>query len=160
MHREETATLTIYLSDSLKIFTCVTPLDDQPIVLFNRVQDPCVPIQNSYLVDQQKRAKFFNIRPGVAQPPRYNPLYSTASKRYFATITLSAEELDSFRAFLPVIDNFYHFQLFVKNKQRAREEHNQFNYGYEQNNREAAAATKRVTNPSLETMGGQKNSSH
>ena len=115
MHRKETATLTTYLSDNLKIFTCVTPLDDQPIVLFNRVQDPCAPIQNNYIVDQQKRANFFNIRPGVAQQPRYNPLYSTASKRYFSTITLSAEELDSFRAFLPLIDNFYHFQLYVKN---------------------------------------------
>ena len=142
MHREVTATLTSYLSDNLKMFTCVTPLDDQPIVIFNRVQDPCVPIQNNYSVDQQKRANFFNIRPGVAQQPRYNPLYSTVSKRYFATITLSAEELDSFRVFLPVIDHFYLFHLYVKNKHRPREEHNQCNYGYEQNNREAAAAPK------------------
>ena len=159
MHREETATLTTYLSDNLKIFTCLTPLDDQPIVIFNRVQDPCVPIQNNYSVDQQKRENFFNSIPGVAQQPRYNPLYSTAAKRYFATITLSPEELDSFRAFLPVIDNFYHFQLYEKNKQRAREQQNQFNYGYKQNNREATAATKRAANPSLETMGGQKSSS-
>ena len=34
MHREDTATLTTYLSDNLKIFTCLTPLDDQPIVMF------------------------------------------------------------------------------------------------------------------------------
>ena len=122
MQREETATLTNYLSDNLKIFTCVTRVNDQPIVIFNRVQDPCVPIQNNDSVDQQKRAFFFNIRPGVAQQSRNNPLYSLASKRYFVTITLSAEELDSFRAFLPVIDNFYHFQLFVKNKQRAPEQ--------------------------------------
>ena len=127
MHREETATLTTYRSDNLKIFTCLTPLDDQPIVIFNRVQDPCVPIQNNYSVDQQKRENFFNSRPGVAQQSRYNPLYSTAAKRYFATITLSPEELGSFRAFLPVIDNFYHFQFYVKNKQRARELQNQFN---------------------------------
>ena len=113
--QKETATLTTYLSDNLKIFTCVTPLDDQPKVIFNRVQDPCVPLQNDYSFDQQKRANFFNIRPGVAQQPRYNPLYSTASKCYFATITLSAEELDSFRAFLPVINNFYQFQVYVKN---------------------------------------------
>ena len=116
MYREETATLTTYLSDNLKISTRVTPIDDQPIVLFSRVQDPCVQIQNNYLVDQQKRANFFNIKPGVAQQPRYNQLYSAASKRYFATITLFAEELDSFRALLPVIDKFNHFQLFVKNK--------------------------------------------
>ena len=159
MHREETATLATYLSDNLKIFTCLTPLDDQPIVLFKRVQDPCVPIQNNSSVDQQKRENFFNSRPGVAQQPRYKPLYSTAAKRYFATITLSPEELDSFRAFLPVIDNFYHFQLYVKNKQRARELQNQFNYGYKQNNREATAVTKRAANPSLETMGGQTSSS-
>ena len=159
MHREETATLTTYLPDNLKILTCVTPLDDQPIVIFDRVQDPCAPIQNNYSVDQQKRANFFNTKPGLAQQPRYNPLYSTAAKRYFTTITLSPEELDSFRALLPVIDNFYHFKLYVKNKQRARGQQNQFNYGYEQNNREATAATKRATNSSLETMGGQKISS-
>ena len=41
-----------------------------------------------------------------------------------------------------MIDNFYHFLLYVKNKQRARELQNQFNYGYKQNNREATAATK------------------
>ena len=103
--REETATLTTYLSDNLQIFSCLNPLDCQPIVIFNRVQDPCVPIQNNYSVDQQKRENFFNSIPGVAQQTRYNPLYSTAAKRYFATITLSPE-LYSFRAFLPVIDNF------------------------------------------------------
>ena len=133
MHREETATLTTYLSDNLKIFTCLTPLDDQPIVIFNRVQGPCVTIQNIFSVDQQKRANFFNKRSGVAKQPRYNPLYIIAAKRYFATITLSPEELYCFRAFLPVIDILYHFQLYVKNEQRAREQQNQFNYGYEQN---------------------------
>ena len=67
-HREETATLTPYLSDNLKIFTCLTPLDDQPIVIFNRVQDPCVPIQNNYSVDQQKRENFFS----TADPALHN----------------------------------------------------------------------------------------
>ena len=86
-------------------------------------------------------------------------LHNNPAKRYFATIALSPEELDSFRAFLPVIDNFYHFQLYVKIKQKARKQQNQFNYGYEQNNREATAAIKRAANPSLETMGGQKSSS-
>ena len=62
MHREEKAKLNIYLSDNMKIFTCMTPFDDQPIVVFNRVQDPCVPIQNNYSVDQQKPANFFNTR--------------------------------------------------------------------------------------------------
>ena len=80
-------------------------------------------------------------------------------KRYFAAITLSPDELDSFRAFLPVIDNFYHFQLYVKNKQRAREHRNQFNYGYEQNKSEAYAVPQRAANPTLEAMGGQKSSS-
>ena len=73
--------------------------------------------------------------------------------------TLSPDELDSFRAFLPVIDNFYHFQLYVKNKQRAREHRNQFNYGYEQNKPEAYAVPQRAANPTLEAMGGQKSSS-
>ena len=158
MHREETATLTTYLSDNLKIFTCLTPLDDQAIVIFNRVQDPCVTIKNNFSVFFQ-RESFFNTRSGVTQQPRYNPLYSTAAKHYFATITLSLEDPDSFKASLPVIDNFHHFQLYVNNKQRTGEQQNQFNYGYEQNNREATATTKTATNPSLETMGGQKSSS-
>ena len=156
MHREETSTLTTYLSDNLKIFTCLTPLDDQPIVIFNRVQDPCVPIQKNYSVDQQNRENFFKARPGVAQQPRYNPLYSTAAKRYIATITLSPEQLDSFRAFLPVIDNFYHFQSYVKNKQRAREQQNLFNYGYKQNNREANAANKKQRSPRWKQWADQK----
>ena len=155
MHREETATLTTYLSDSLKIFTCLTPLDDQLIVIFNRVQDPSVPIQSNCPVDQQKRTNFFNPRPRVAQQPRYNPLYSTAAKRYFATI-ISPDELDSFRAFLPVIDNFYHFQLYVKNKQRAREQQNQFNYGYEQRNREATIAPKEQRIPRWKQWADKK----
>ena len=120
MHREDTATLTTYLSDNLKIFTCLTPLDDQPIVIFNRVQDPSPPIQNNFSSDQQNRANYLNNKPNTAQQPRYNSLYSAAAKRYFATITLSSDELDSFRAFLPVIDNFYHFQLYIKNKQSSR----------------------------------------
>ena len=159
MHREDTATLTTYLSYNLKIFTCLTPLDDQPIVIFNRVQDPSPPIQNNFSSDQQNRANYLNNKPNTAQQPRYNPLYSAAAKRYFATITLSPDELDSFRAFLPVIDNFYHFQLYVKNKQRAREHRNQFNYGYEQNKREAYTVPQRAANPTLEAMGGQKSSS-
>ena len=159
MHREDTATLTTYLSDNLKIFTCLTPLDDQPIVIFNRVQDPSPPIQNNFLSDQQNRANYLNNKPNTAQQPRYNSLYSAAAKRYFAAIVLSPDELDSFRAFLPVIDNFYHFQLYVKNKQRAREHQNQFNYGYEQNKTEAYAVPQRAANPTLEAMGGQKSSS-
>ena len=111
MHREETTTLTTYLSDNLKIFTCLNPLDFKPIAIFNRTQDLSVPIQVNYSVDQQKRANYFHNRPGVAQQPQYNSLYSTAAKRYLATITLSPDELDSLEAFLPVIDNFYHFQL-------------------------------------------------
>ena len=158
MQREDTATLTTYLSDNLKIFICLTPLDDQPILIFNRVQDPSPPIQNNFSSDQQNRANYLNNKPNTAQP-RYNPLYSAAAKRYFATITLSPDELDSFRAFLPVIDNFYHFQLYVKNKQRAREHRNQFNYGYEQNKREAYTVPQRAANPTLEAMGGQKSSS-
>ena len=159
MHREDTATLTTYLSDNLKIFTCLTPLDDQPIVIFNSVQDPSPPIQNNFSSDQQNRANYLNNKPNTAQQPRYNSLYSAAAKRYFATITLSPDEQDSFRAFLPVIDNFYHFQLYVKNKQRAREHRNQFNYGYEQNKSEAYAVPQRAANPTLEAMGGQKISS-
>ena len=159
MHREDTATLTTYLSDNLKIFTCLTPLDDQPIVIFNRVQDPSPPIQNNFLTDQQNRANYLNNKPNTAQQPRYNALYSAAAKRFFATITLSPDELDSFRAFLPVIDNFYHFQLYVKNKKRAREHRNQLNYGYEQNKPEAYAVPQGAANPTLEAMGGQKSSS-
>ena len=115
MHREYTANLTTYLSDNLKIFTCLTPLDDQPIVIFNRVQDPSQPIQNNVSSDQQNRANYLNNKPNTAQQPRYNSLCSAAAKRYFATITLFPDELDNFKAFLPVIDNFYHFQLYVKN---------------------------------------------
>ena len=159
MHREDTATLTTYLSDNLKIFTCLTPLDDQTIVIFNRVQDPSPPIQNNFSSDQQNRANYLNNKPNTAQQPRYNTLYSAAAKRYFATITLSHDELDSFRAFLPVIDNFYHFQLYKKNKQRAREHRNQFNHGYEPNKPEAYAVPQRAANPTLEAMGGQKSSS-
>ena len=160
MHRQETATLTTYLSDNLKIFTCLTPLDNQPIVIFNRVQDPSPLIQKYFSSDQQNqnRVNYLNNKPNTAQP-RYNSLYSAAAKHNFATITLSPEELDSFRAFLPVIDNFYHFSLYVKNKQRAQEQQNQFNYGCIQKNQEATAATKRAANPALEAMGGQKSSS-
>ena len=159
MHREDTATLTTYLSDNLKIFTCLTPLDDQPIVIFNRVQDPSPPILNNFLSDQQNRANYLNNKPNTAQQPRNSSLYSAAAKRYFATTTLSPDELDRFRAFLPVIDIFYHLQLYIKNKQRAREHRNQFNYGYEQNKPEAYAVLKRAANPTLEAMGGQKSSS-
>ena len=114
MHREDTATLTTYLSENFKIFICLTPLDDQPIVLFNRVQDPSPSIKNNFSSDQQNRANQLNNKSNTAQQPRHNSLYSAAAKRYFATITLSPDELDSFRAFLPVIDNFYHFQLYAK----------------------------------------------
>ena len=159
MHREDTATLTTYLSENLKIFTCLTPLDDQPIVIFNRVQDPSPPIQNNFSSDQQNRANYLNNKPNAAQQPRYNSLYSAASKRYFATFDLSPDKLDSFRAFLPVVDNFYHFQLHVKIKQRAREHRNRFNYGYQQNKPEAYGFPQRAANPTLEAMGRQKNSS-
>ena len=159
MHREDMATLTTYLSNNLKIFTCLPPLDDEPIIIFNRVQDPSPPIQNNFSSDHQNRANYLNSKPNTAQQPRYNSLYSAAAKRYFATITLSPDELDSLRAFLPVIDNFYHFQLYVKNKQRAREHRNQFNYGYEQYKPEAYAVPQRAANPTLEAMGGQKSSS-
>ena len=159
MHREDTATSTTYLLDNLKIFTCLTPLDDQPIVIFNRIQDLSPPIQNTFSSDQQNRANYLNNKPNTAQQPRYNSLYSAAAKRYFTTTTLSTDELDSFRTFLSVIDNFYNFQLYVKNKQRAREHLNQFNYGYEQNKPEAYAVPQRAAYPTLEAMGGQKSSS-
>ena len=129
MHREDTATLTTCLSDNRKIFTCLPPLDDQPIVIFNRVQDPSPSIQKNFSSDQQNQATYLNNQPNTAQQPRYNSLYSLAAKRYFATITFSPDELDSFRTFLPLIDDFCHFQLYVKNKQRAREHRNQINYG-------------------------------
>ena len=90
MHREETATVTTYLSDILKINTCLTPLDNQPIVILNRIQDPSPPVQNNFSSDQQNRVKYLNNKPHRAQP-RYNSLYSAAAKRYFATITLSPE---------------------------------------------------------------------
>ena len=159
MHREDTASLTTYLSDNLKIFTCLTPLDDQSIVTFNGIQDTSPPIQNNFSSDQQNRANYLNNEPNTAQKPRYNSLYSAAAKRYFATITLSPDEIGSLRSFLPVIDNFYHFQLYVKNKQRAQEHRNQFNYGYEQNKPEAYAVPQRAVNPTLEARGGQKSSS-
>ena len=156
MQRKDTATLTTYLSDNLKIFTCLTPLDDRPIVIFNRVQDPSPAIQNNFSSDQQNQANYLNNKPNSAQQPHYNSLYSAAAKRYSANISLSLVELDSFRPFLPVIDNFYNFQLYVKNKQRAREHRNQFNYGYEQNKPEIYAVPQRAANHTLESMGGQK----
>ena len=76
MHREDKATLTTYLSDNMKIFTCSTPLDDQPIVIFNRVQDPSPPIQNNFSSDQQNRANYLNNKTNTAQQPRYNSLYT------------------------------------------------------------------------------------
>ena len=159
MHREDTATLPTYLSDNLKIFARLTPLDDEPIVVFNRAQDSSPPIQIKFSSDQQNRAIFLNSNSNAAQQSRYNSLISTAAKRYFATITLSPDELASFRAFLSVIDNFCHFQLYVKNKQRAREHRNQFSYGYEQNKPEAYAVPQKAANPTLEAMGGQISSS-
>ena len=122
MHREDTATLTTYLSVYLKIFTCLTPLDDQPIIIFNRVQDPSPTIQNIFSSDQQNLANCLNNKPNTAQQNRYSSLYSTAAKRYFATITLSPDKQDSFRTFLPVpvTDKLYHFQLYVKKAQSSR----------------------------------------
>ena len=149
MHREDTATLTNCLSDNLKIFNCLTPLDDQ---------DPSPSIQSNFSSDQRNRANYLNNKQNTAQQPRYNSLHSAAAKRYFATITLSTDELDRFRAFLPVIDNFYHFQLYVKNKQRAREHRNQFK-GFEENQPEAYAVPQIAANPTLEAMGGQTSSS-
>ena len=159
MHRKDTATLTTYLSDNLMIFTCLTPIDDQPIVIFNSVQDPSPPIQINFSRDQQNRANYLNKKPNRAQQPRYSSLYSAAAKRYIATITLSPDELGSFSSLLPVIESFCHFQLYVKNKQRAREHRNQFNYGYEQNKPEAHAVPRRAANPELEAIGGHKSSS-
>ena len=125
VHREHTATLSTYLSDNLKIFTCLTPLDGEPILIFNKVQDASPPIQIKFSSDQQNRANFLNNNSKAAQQSRYKLLFSTAAKHYFATITLSPDELHSFRAFLPVTDKFCHFQFYVKNKQRAREHRNQ-----------------------------------
>ena len=146
MHREDTATLTTYLSDNLKIFTCLTPLQSSGSLSTKT---------EYFSSDQQNRVNHLNNKPNTAQS-RYNSLCSSAAKPYFATITLSPEEIDSFRAFFPVIENFYHFQLYVKNKQRAREHRNQFNYGYEQNKLEATAATKRAANPTMELMSKKK----
>ena len=44
--------------------------------------------------------------------------YSAALKRTppFYAITLSPEEFDSLRYFLPVVDNFYQYYLYVYNK--------------------------------------------
>ena len=158
MHREDKAILTTYLTDKLKIFSCLTPLDDQPIEYFNSVQDPSPPIQNTFSSDQQNQANYLNIKPNTAQQPRYNSLYSAAAKLYFATITLSPDKLECFKAFVPVIDIFYHFQLDVKNKQRAREHRNKFNYGYDQIKSESYAASQRAANPTLEALGGERNS--
>ena len=132
----------------------MTPLDDQPIEIFNRVQDPSPSIENNFSSDQQNRENYLNNKPNTAQQPRCNSLYSAAAKQFFATITLSPDELDSFRSFLPVIDNFYHFQSHIKNKQRAGEHRNQFNYGYEQTKPEAYAVPQRAANLTLEAMGG------
>ena len=127
--------------------------------MFNRVLDTSSPIQNNFSSDQQNRAKYLNNKPNTAQQLRYSSPYSTAAIRYFATITPSPDELDSFRAFLPVIDNFYYFQLYVKIKKRPREHRNRFNYSYEQNKSETYAVPQRAANPTLEAMGGQKSSS-
>ena len=42
--------------------------------------------------------------------------YSAARTQPFYAITLSPEEFDSLRYFLPVFDNFYQYYLYVNNK--------------------------------------------
>ena len=118
-------------------------------------RDSSPPIQKNFSSGQQRRVNYFNNKPNAAKHYYYNSLSSSAANRYFATFTLSPDELDSFRAFLPVIDNFYHFKLYVKNKQRAREHRNHINYGYEQIKPEVYAVPQRAANPTLEAMGGQ-----
>ena len=98
---------------------------------------------------------YLNNKPNTAQP-RYNLLYSAAAKRYFATITLSPDELDSFRAFLPVIDNFYHFQLYVKNEQRTHEQQNKFNYCCKQKTEKSSQPPKEKRIPRWKQWADKK----
>ena len=70
MHREDTAILATNLSVNMKIFTCLTPLDHQPIVILNRVQDPSPPIHSNFSSDQQNRANYLNDKKNTPQQPR------------------------------------------------------------------------------------------
>ena len=119
MQREESASLATYLPKNLKIFSCVTLHDDQPGIIFLRNQDSCIPPQN-YLFDWQQKGSNSLTSQMLLQQPHHESLYSTAVKRYFATITLSQDKIDSFKALLPVIDKLYYLQFNLSNKQGAR----------------------------------------
>ena len=142
MQREESATLPTFLREKLNNFTRVTSLDDQLVIIFHRTQDLCIPQQN-YSFDHQQKAPNFINKPESPQQPQCNSLYSTSVKRYFATNTLSSEELDCFRKFLLVIHNLHQFQLHLRSRQIAQEQCNHFNYGYEQTSKENSISSKK-----------------
>ena len=159
MHREDTATLTNYLSDNLMMFTCLTPLDDHPLYS----TEFGIPLHQYRIIFQviNRIERTISTINETLHNNLVTPCFIAQQQNviYFATINLSTEKLDRFRALSPVIENFINFQMYVKNKQRAREHRNQAKYGYEQSKPGAYAVPQKAADSTLEAMGGQKSSS-
>ena len=101
----ETHKLHSCLSESLKISVSINSQTHQAQVTLTRQQP----------INQQTELP--DLIPRTAKRTS-SDCYSTVLKRTppFYAITLSPEEFDSLRYFLPVVDNFYQYYLYVYNK--------------------------------------------
>ena len=101
----ETHKLHSCLSESLKISVSINSQTHQAQVTLTRQQP------------NNQQTELPDLIPRTAKRTS-SDCYSTALKRTppFYAITLSPEEFDSLRYFLPVVDNFYQYYLYVYNK--------------------------------------------
>ena len=155
--RKWPAILTTYLSHSLKIFTCVTPLDDQPVNFSTERKIPAY-FHNTNRLTKRKDQTLKTSRNAHSSfaITHYTALLSSVFLQKYS-ITRRAW---SFWAFIPIIDNLYQFQFCLSNRKRVREHLKQFNYGYQHTSNENSTSTKRAANPLLESSDGQKISFH
>ena len=101
----ETHKLHSCLSESLQISVSISSQTHQAQVTLTRQQP------------NNQQTELPDLIPRTAKRTS-SDCYSAALKRTppFYAITLSPEEFDSLRYFLPVVDNFYQYYLYVYNK--------------------------------------------
>ena len=116
---------------------------------FPRTQDPSLPPQ-TYSIDQRQKGSIFKNETDVEEEHRYSSLYSTAVKRYFATIRNHKTSLIALEGFSLLSINFTGCIIHFSNKQVAQGHRKQFNYGYEQTSKDHSTSWKSA----LESMGG------
>ena len=117
----QTPTINTYLSPDLKATVCLTPLTSHPTVSLSRViQDLTIPQnigQNTTIHHHPNSTSLPDLVRKYPPIPR-RTFYNAVAKQN--TVTLSADELDTFRYFLGLIDSFQHFHSFIQNKQQAQ----------------------------------------